>query len=94
MIEVDEDDEEVVFDEARFQRNHEVTRRARARVAKGEVPVEGDTPDSVIVERLLHDMNDRRGFRQNWDRIDAKTKRDIIATWRFIVSDALAEVGK
>lgn len=44
-----------------------------------------------IVATLLDDMNDRRGFRQNWDQIDTDTQQEIIAEWRRLVVEVLRD---
>ena len=44
---------------------------------------------SEIVNRLLTDMNGRKGFRQNWDDIDNDIKLEIINTWKKTIVEAL-----
>ena len=38
-----------------------------------------------IVQTLLRDMLNRRGFRQNWDGIDGDIRKQILAAWEAIV---------
>lgn len=42
-----------------------------------------------VVDTILLEMNDRRGLRHEWDRIDPDVKAEIRATWVQIVRDAL-----
>ncbi len=38
-----------------------------------------------IVSRIIANLTDRRGLRQEWEQIDAETKDEIRATWAQIV---------
>lgn len=40
---------------------------------------------AVLVERLLDDLTDRRGFRQVWDEIDLVTRNEIKCAWKDII---------
>lgn len=42
-----------------------------------------------IVKRILADVTDRRGWRQEWDQFDEDIKAQIIKTWRRIVREEL-----
>ncbi len=42
-----------------------------------------------IVAALQEDMLCRRGFRQNWDRIDDDIRVEILAAWVLIVTKEL-----
>ena len=44
-----------------------------------------------IVNELLNDMSDRRGFRQNWEAIDDNIQRDIKNEWRWLAAEVLRE---
>lgn len=43
-----------------------------------------------IAYRILEDMTDRRGLRQQWEQIDEDIQEEIIARWIEIV---VAELG-
>lgn len=43
----------------------------------------------VIVQKILEDLQNRRGLRQEWDMIDMGTQREIQRAWEKIVREAL-----
>ena len=47
----------------------------------------------LIVEAIMKAQNDRRGFRQNWDDIDAEVQKECIASWEGVVADQLLAAG-
>lgn len=44
-----------------------------------------------IVNELLEEMNNRRGFRQNWDAIDEETQCEIKREWRKLIANILRD---
>lgn len=38
-----------------------------------------------IVKKILADLTNRRGLRQEWDQIDASIRKEIIDCWERIV---------
>lgn len=42
-----------------------------------------------IVERILGDLKDRRGFRQLWDEVDPATRIEIQDAWEKAVREEL-----
>lgn len=42
-----------------------------------------------IAYRILHDMTDRRGLRQQWEQIDEEIQEELIASWIELVSAEL-----
>ena len=44
----------------------------------------------TIVRRVLADVTDRRGWRQEWGAMDDDTKIEIIKAWDAIVASELA----
>lgn len=44
-----------------------------------------------IVEKIVKDMRDRRGFRQLLDSIDEDVRKEIIEAWERIVRETLRE---
>lgn len=44
-----------------------------------------------IVEKIIDDMSDRRGLRQEWESIDDDVKREMEETWKTIVRKVLSE---
>ena len=44
-----------------------------------------------IVQTIERDFTDRRGLRQEWERIDSETQAEIRATWVEIVRKELAK---
>lgn len=48
-----------------------------------------DEKANEITTRIIADMTNRRGLRQEWDGIDDETKGEIIETWNAIAFDVL-----
>lgn len=46
---------------------------------------------NLIVKKIIFDLTDRRGLRQEWDQIDQDIKNEIIMKWEQI---ALKEIKK
>lgn len=44
-----------------------------------------------IITKIVNDLTDRRGLRQEWDQIDEDIKEEILEKWRKIV---IEEVNK
>lgn len=44
-----------------------------------------------IVDRIIEDLTDRAGLRQEWDRIDEFTQGVIRGTWNMIAYAALID---
>jgi hypothetical protein len=42
------------------------------------------------VGKIISDLTDRRGLRQEWENIDEETQDEIHGTWTKIVLDAYA----
>jgi hypothetical protein len=42
-----------------------------------------------IVEKIIGDFTDRRGFRQEWDCIDDGIRKEIIEQWELLTWDVL-----
>jgi hypothetical protein len=42
---------------------------------------------SNIVDRIIEDLSDRRGLRQEWDMIDPEIQQNIRAAWTSIVRE-------
>lgn len=40
-------------------------------------------------KKIIADLSDRNGLSNEWDNIDAETKREILATWTYIISEAM-----
>lgn len=51
------------------------------------------TKENVIVGRILADLGDRRGFRQEWDAIEQNIRDEIAETWCDIVRNELARLA-
>jgi len=47
-----------------------------------------------IQERLLEDITDRRGWRQEWDRMDEDIQEEIIAAHTHLILAELAAYPK
>lgn len=45
-----------------------------------------------IVDLILEDMTDRRGFRQAWDEVDEDIRDEIKSEWRTIAFEIIAEI--
>lgn len=45
-----------------------------------------------IVNKLVTDLGDRKGLKQQWDMIEPSVEADICAEWRAIVSRGIREV--
>jgi hypothetical protein len=54
-------------------------------------------PESVfskIAKRVLEDMTDRRGFRQEWDQCDKDVQKEILTAWEGIIRETIhKEIG-
>ena len=46
----------------------------------------------IIVEKIMEDLKDRRGLRQQWDAMDPATQAEIRQAWRVIAKRTLEEV--
>ncbi len=44
----------------------------------------------VAVDRIIADLSDRRGLRQEWDQIDNEMQAVIREEWRVIIEQSLA----
>ena len=44
------------------------------------------------VSRIIDDLTDRRGLRQEWEQIDDEIQDEIRETWRDLVVDAWREL--
>ena len=42
-----------------------------------------------IMSKILDDVTDRRGWRQEWDRFDNEIKEEIKAEWHKLILDTL-----
>ena len=42
-----------------------------------------------IMSKILDDVTDRRGWRQEWDRFDNEIKAEIKAEWYKLILDTL-----
>lgn len=42
-----------------------------------------------IVEEIIQDLQDRRGFRQVWDELKDSIREDIRSEWELIVKDEI-----
>lgn len=60
-----------------------------ARRVHDEVYGKARPTEDRIVDTILLEMTDRRGFRHEWQRFDSDVKDEIRATWVQIVRDAL-----
>jgi hypothetical protein len=45
-----------------------------------------------IVGRIVADLTDRRGLRQEWESIDEDVRQEIMETWGDIVQQEIAKV--
>ncbi|MCK9568810.1 hypothetical protein M0R72_07715 [Candidatus Pacearchaeota archaeon] len=45
----------------------------------------------MIVDKILDDLTDRRGLRQEWEQVDRETQKEIRAEWRRIIESVLEE---
>ncbi len=43
----------------------------------------------TIVLKILYDLTDRRGLRQEWENIDVDTQREIETAWAEIIDSEL-----
>jgi len=52
----------------------------------------GEVSDTayVIVSKIIEDLNDRRGLKNEWRQIDSETRREIIRAWQTIVDQEIA----
>jgi hypothetical protein len=39
----------------------------------------------AVAAAILHDLQGRRGLRQEWDAIDADVQKEILAAWAALV---------
>lgn len=46
----------------------------------------------VIIDRILHDLTDRRGLKQEWNSIDSDIQREIAKKWEKIIVDYFEEL--
>ncbi len=44
-----------------------------------------------VVEKIVYDLSDRRGLRQEWEGIDDEIQKEIKSVWRSIINE---ELGK
>lgn len=65
----------------------------RGRVVRRHYMVDGDDMAADIVSDILHDVTDRRGWRQAWDTFDPDIQRRIIAEWLHLVRERLTTPG-
>ncbi len=42
-----------------------------------------------IIEKIIHDLTDRRGLQGEWYNIDEDIQKEIIETWQNIASDEI-----
>ncbi len=47
-----------------------------------------------IFGRLANDISDRRGLKQEWERIDPDTMADLKQTWSAIMVEEIVEFNK
>jgi hypothetical protein len=47
-----------------------------------------------IVEKLISDLKDRRGFRQEWEEIDEDIQQEIRETWKGIIEGETESKGE
>lgn len=48
----------------------------------------------AIVDKIIDDMTDRRGLRQEWDGFDDDIQREIREEWERIVDQVLTSVPR
>lgn len=48
-----------------------------------------ETKSEKIINRIVKDLSDRRGLRQEWEKIDDDIKDEIKQVWREIVDDEI-----
>lgn len=48
-----------------------------------------DERAAAVVDRIVADLSDRRGLRQEWDEIDADIQSEIRETWHDIIVQEL-----
>jgi hypothetical protein len=46
------------------------------------------------VDKIIYDLSDRRGLRQEWDQIDDEIKCEIKAIWTKIIRRAKKKASK
>ena len=44
------------------------------------------------VERLVRDLRDRRGLRQEWEKIDELTQEEIKREWVDIIIETISDI--
>jgi hypothetical protein len=40
-------------------------------------------------KKIIADLSDRDGLGNEWDNIDEETQREILATWTYIIREAM-----
>lgn len=47
----------------------------------------------TIVDKIIEDLTDRRGLRQEWEQLDEEIQQEIRQSWIELVDVALADDG-
>jgi hypothetical protein len=48
----------------------------------------------LAVKKILADLTDRRGLRQEWDQLDTEIRAEIRKEWEALVDAAFSELMK
>lgn len=46
----------------------------------------------IIIRRIIADLTDRSGLRQEWEEIDERIQQEIVATWTAIVDEEITRL--
>lgn len=47
---------------------------------------------TLAVKKIVEDLSDRRGLKQEWNAIDADIRKEICAAWAKAIDDAYTSV--